>query len=376
MSAFELRVELPCSQKIWEAGDAVSWAAAWGSTPSSQGHFYLPALKSYITPSVSRPQGLSGLSRVLLLHGLMSIAWDMQRRDQTALGVVSDGSPSGNWRTIISSAYDTWKSDFDGYTLGIIGRLPRSSEDESHRSEHIAFATAYNALYHSAQALLHMEFLDIQIYAGARSILGRPVQPKDYRRSARNVRLWASPRRAVQDAVPSQLARDALAKPVEQGTTWGKDAAGTAACHAGRMLRDATKILTGSDAMGLFHVPWCLYLATLTCWAFHHASPSRGRNVSCSEDFENESSDESDEMVWDPRGEMDALVASMSETDQLGNASGASQRRQTAGLVWTMAEILTKVRWEIVQTGVLVLRGLVPQRLINQYDDPSGEGFA
>ncbi|RJE25465.1 hypothetical protein PHISCL_02221 [Aspergillus sclerotialis] len=304
----------------------------------------------------------------------MSIAWDMQRRDQTALGVVSDGGHGANWRKIIGKAYDAWKSDFDSYMLAIIGRMPRSTEDESHRSEHVAFATAYNALYHSAQALLNMEFLDVQIYAGARSILGRPVQPKDYRRSARNVKRWASAKQEVQDAVQPHTAKDVAAKPLEQGTIWAKDAANIAALHAGRMLRDATKILTGSDAMGLFHVPWCLYLATLTCWAFHHASSTRGRNVS-SDELENESSDESDEMVWDPRGEMEALVASMSEPGQRSNLSSTSQRRQTTGLVWTMAEILTGVRWEIVQTGVLVLKGLVPQRLINQYEDPSGEGF-
>ncbi|KAJ3539022.1 hypothetical protein NM208_g5662 [Fusarium decemcellulare] len=134
MSAFELRVELPCCQRIWEAGDAMSWAAAWRSPPSTQGQFFLPALKSYLTPSVPRPQALSGLSRVLLLHGLMSIAWDMQRRDQTALGVISGDSPTGNWRNIIGAAYEAWKSDFDAHTLAVTGRSPRTPDDESQRS--------------------------------------------------------------------------------------------------------------------------------------------------------------------------------------------------------------------------------------------------
>ncbi|KAM5349671.1 hypothetical protein ACJ41O_006176 [Fusarium nematophilum] len=379
MSSFELRLELPCSQRIWEAGDALSWAAAWRSPPSSHGQFFLPALKSYLTPSVPRPQGLSGLSRVLLLHGLMSIAWDMQRRDQTSLGVVSGDNPGTNWRKIIGAAYEAWKSDFDAHTLAVTGRLPRSPDDESHRSEHIAFATSYNALYHSAQALLNMEFLDIQIYAGARNILGRPVQQKDYRRSARNVKRWAAAAKGdlTPDAAQHQASKDALAKQnLDPPVTLRKNAANTAAWHAGRMLRDGTKILTGSDAMDLFHVPWCLYLATLTCWAFHHASPARGRNVASADDaVDDESDDEADEMVWDPKGEMETLVAGMAEMSQRGNTSGVRQRRQTNGLVWTMAEILTKVRWEIVQAGVGVLRGLVPQRLINQYDDPPGDGF-
>lgn len=85
-----------------------------------------------------------------------------------------------------------------------------------------------------------------------------------------------------------------------------------------------------------------------------------------------ESRDESDEIVWDPRVETEALVANMAEMAQRGNTSAVSQRQQTHGLVWMMAEILTKVKWEIVQARVLVVR-LVPQRLINQYDDPSGD---
>lgn len=361
LSAFELRLELPSSQRIWEAADPLSWAAAWRSTPSPSGHFFLLAMKSYLTPSVPRPPSLIGLSRVLLLHGLMSIAWDMQRRDQTALGVVSAG---GNWRKILGSAYEAWKSDFDTYTLD---RLPRS-EGEAQRNEHLAFATAYTALYHSAQALLNMEFLDVQIYAGARSILGRPVQQKDYRRSARNVKHWISPNREVRDPV-----KDGRPNDFERPTPWGENAASTAAYHAARILWDRTTILTVPHTMSLFHIPWCLYLATLTCWAFHHASPIRGRTVPSGSGGD-ESSDESDEMVWDPRGEMEALVASMAEkgNHEQEKVSGVNQRRQTNGLVWTMAEMLKDVRWEIVQIGVVVLRGLVPQRLINLYDDPDG----
>lgn len=85
MSAFELRCALPCDQSLWEADSAESWQKLrkTQNTPP----LFLTALKQHIgarTPAVTHK--LNGLSRVLILHGLMSVAWDMNRRDQTSLG--------------------------------------------------------------------------------------------------------------------------------------------------------------------------------------------------------------------------------------------------------------------------------------------------
>ncbi|RKK12767.1 hypothetical protein BFJ68_g6563 [Fusarium oxysporum] len=367
MSAFELRLELPCSQRIWEASDPASWATAWRSSAcSSQQTFYLPSLKSYLGPSVPRPKALTGLSHVLMLHGLMSIAWDMQRRDQTALGVVDGDGPGSNWRKLIGNAYDAWKEDFDAYITSIISRLQNTPEDQARRSEYVAFATAYNALFHSAQALLHMEFLDIQIYAGARHILGRPVQQKDYRRSAKAVKQWAS-------LVTERPNKDQTSN-AEQNTRSHKRPASIAAWHAARLLHENTKVLTRSDAMQLFHVPWCLYLATLACWAFCHGQPNRG-GILDMEDDADDSDDDSDEIIWNPRGEMHNLVSRMAQNRPEDMDVKTGQQRQIVGLVWTMAETLSKVRWGILHAGVVVLRGLIPQRLINQYDEPHDDAF-
>jgi hypothetical protein len=379
MSSFELRLELPCSQSIWEARDPTSWVSAWRSTLSTDHRtLYLPTLKSYLTSNVPRPTGLGALSRILVLHGLMSIAWDMQRRDQTSLGVVSDGNGSGNrdasWRKPVSKAYDVWKVDFDAYCTAAIARFQRGQQgqqmsginplddEETQRKEFMAFAAAYNAVYHSAQVLLNMDFLDVQIYAGARHILGRPVQQKDYLRSAQVVKRWAS----SSQPAGSSSAKDSAGAHSGEHASSGSQSASTAAWHAARMLRESMGILIESDAMNLFHVPWCLYLVTLTCWAFHHARPTRGRRGAEDDD---DHDFEDDEMVWDPHSEMKGLLTSMSETANRKDSVLAWERRRTNGLVWIMADALTKVRWGIVHSGVVVLRGLVPQRLINQYDE-------
>jgi hypothetical protein len=88
MNAAELKLSLPWDTSLWEADTAEEWHATHSRllTPPS----YLTVLKSYINPGPgSRTPKLNGLSRVLMLHGLMSVAWDLNRRDQTSLGKLS-----------------------------------------------------------------------------------------------------------------------------------------------------------------------------------------------------------------------------------------------------------------------------------------------
>ncbi|KAJ8131613.1 hypothetical protein O1611_g2014 [Lasiodiplodia mahajangana] len=335
-------------QEVWEAPDASSWAAAWRSSSSRDDKTsFLAALKSYLNQGLPRPAMLSGLSRVLLLHGLMSVAWDMQRREQTSLGVVSDPSSADNWRNSLSAAYDTWKLDFDAHFEASLAHYRERGRPEVVNEEEVdlrSFRTAYNAVYHAATALLNMDFLDIQIYAGSRHILGRPVQQKDYVRSSQVVKRWA-----------------ATACPGSSNSHFsGQACASTATWHAARLLSEARESLPKSKAMGLFHVPWCLYLATLTCWAVHHARP--GRN------FGDDAYMDPDEIVWDPEGDMRVFVSNMANTGPR-NTIQSNWQRGTTALAWVMADTLMKTRWGIIHAGAMVLRGLVPQRLINQYEE-------
>jgi hypothetical protein len=85
MSAFELRSNLPCDQSLWEAESAEMWHQLRQKQPTTP--LFLSCLKMYLHPNAAKvPMSLSVLSRSLLLHGLMSVAWDMQRKGQTSLG--------------------------------------------------------------------------------------------------------------------------------------------------------------------------------------------------------------------------------------------------------------------------------------------------
>lgn len=299
----------------------------------------------YLNPGAAQiPKNLNALSRALLLHGLMSIAWDMQRRDQTSLGVI-DTNPLGNWQARLAASYNSWNRDFEGFCKSYVAQLP--SPTHSLAKEFQAFRTATLALYHSAHILLYTPFLDLQIYAGARHILGRPVARVDYVRSQKVVKKWVA--RNLKEA-------------------------GKALWHAAALIEQGVEILDGesgfSDLGGgrLWHLPWSVYLGTLVVWGVWYARPtpaSQPSNVPFDDD-------EDDEIIWDPQAEMRELLETILKSDPerlLDGCAGAGinggmGKRGTNGLAAVVSKCLSKVRWAVVHDGMMVLRGLVCWRLV------------
>lgn len=209
------------------------------------------------------------------------------------------------------------------------------AEQQEARRGFTIFSTANSALYHAAYVVLFSDFLDIQIYAGARHLLGRPVRREDYTRSQRVVKRWANEQRQY---------------------------AAKAAWHAGHIIKDAVMNLEDFDAGGLFIHPWCLYLATVTVWSYYHARPGSKQNKG--------SEDDEDEIVWDAQADMNALIGGMTSgtAEQLACSLASNRKTSTAGLTAVVSKQLGKIRWAVVRDGMLVLKGLVPWRLINDVE--------
>lgn len=192
---------------------------------------------------------------------------------------------------------------------------------------------AYLALHHAAQIAINVDILDLQIYAGAGHILGRPVLDADRSRSRRRIEKWIAP-----PAI----------------------GAAYAASHAAFLIRDGITKLHSWDAGDVFHYPWCLYLATLTCWGFQTAiKNSIGHNFDGSmAGMQGSSEDDAD---LDSRAEMNALVGAMtrSKPDELWKVAG---KYRAEDLPRVIAKQLGSVRWAVVQEGMLVLRGLIERR--------------
>lgn len=253
--------------------------------------------------------------------------------------------------------------------------LSLSESSPSKRAEFTRFSTATIAIYHAAHITLNVEILDLQIYAGARHIIGRAVTRADYERSRRIVREWA-------------------AKPTGSSAGGGSAAtpAAKAAWHAAHLLRDGIMNLENWDVNNAFHYPWCLYLSTLTCWAFHFAnmvntnaltSPinntagnAGGANVTthepCSSShgiyIENGTGTVDDGIAWHAKAEMNALVSNMTSAVVPENLWRVLGKFSTSGLTTVMVKHLSNIRWAVVHEGMKVLRGLVPERPIKEYE--------
>ncbi|KAI5377332.1 hypothetical protein J4E82_003783 [Alternaria postmessia] len=347
MSAFELRSNMPCDQAIWEADSAETWHQLRQKQPTTP--LFLSCLKMYLHPNAATiPKNLNALSRSLLLHGLMSVAWDMQRRDQTSLGVV-ESNPLGDWQTRLATSYVAWHADYTAFCTTYLSSLPSSIHPLA--KEFHVYRTATLALYHSAHILLHTPFLDLQIYAGARHILGRPVARHDYARSQRVVKKW-------------------VAENIQE--------AGKAVWHAAALVSEGVDILDGelssSDIGGgrLWHHPWAVYLGTLVVWGVWYARPTPPPSFEDQLPQHLQHLDDDDEIIWDPVAEMKTLLDTVlgAQPEKLLEAggdrivAGSVGKRGTNGLAAVVSRCLSKVRWAVVHDGMMVLRGLVQWRLV------------
>ena len=349
MSSFELRTTLPCNEATWEASSAEEW---WYHAKKEPQISYLSVLKAYMNPDLETemPQ-LNSFSRLLALHGLMSIQWDMKRRDQTSLGQMLAGSSEReSWQHRLARSYDAWKADFDTYCMNVTLTL---SNIPSRRAAFTRFSTATIAIYHAAHITLNVEILDLQIYAGARHIIGRPVTPADYERSRRLIKDWA--------------------KPESDGSS------SNAVWHAACLLRDGIMNLEIWDVNDAFHYPWCLYLSTLTCWAFHFANvmdtnplssssssslhrhfPTTTSRETPSTDTNPKPSSSSSEAINDAcaKAEMTSLVSNMASV-RPENLWRVIAKHSSKGLIAVIAKHLGNVRWAVVHEGMKVLRRLL-----------------
>ena len=358
MNASELKLSLPWNPNIWEASTAAEWHRLIQNTPPPPQ--YLAILKMYTNPSYSSPPSqLNALSRILILHGLMSISWDLNRREQTShsLAVTSSTIP---WQTRLSNCYASWKSDFDQYTFSVLGTLSSASRDHTKFQR---FAIAILAVYHTAQLILEVDIIDLQIHAGARHIIGRPVTDSDRVRSQTKISQW--------------FARD------------GGLRAGKAVYHAARLFRDGVRKLKNWNVDDMFHYPWCLYLATLMCWTFHGAASQINGSYSISPQntsfacpsstspslssttlaapkaptYLHSETSEDEDNDWDTAAEMNALISALTRLDPSKDSFRAEvwdvgAKCRTYGLLSCMVKQLNTIRWAVVREGMIVLRAL------------------
>jgi hypothetical protein len=183
-------------------------------------------------------------------------------------------------------------------------------------------------LYHTAHVVANADVRHLQIAAGAKSIFGHIVTPTEQEESTKVVMQWVrlSPR-----------------------------SAGHAAWHAAQMVREGLLNLRNWKANGMFHYPWCLYVSTLTCWAFIHFSRSQDGSDKhvCQHD-----TDDKETLQAQSKALMHQTVSNMASSTP-ENIGKVLNRCCPHGLAVEIAKYLKTVRWTAAFEAMRVLEGLI-----------------
>lgn len=308
MSTQTIQVPLPCAQEVWEATTEAAWEQAHASH-AEPANFH-DSVKSLVEERGSHHRDpMDRLSLTLLLHGLMSMCNDIAHFDNRSiyLGDMDHGEVSWTpWRRRMTHALETWKARYDVYTMASVQQRDGRTAP-NHREEDIALLT----LYHTAHIVINSDIRHLQAAAGAKGIFGHIVMPEDRQESANWVKQW------VHGQTP---------------------AADHAAWHAAQMLREGILHLKNWDVNGVFHYPWCLVIATLTCWAFHAFGSASEERTQCGH---------GNALYTDQRESQEAMnhMVSLMASVSPGNIRRTLRRCCIHGLTIEVARYLQGVRW-------------------------------
>ncbi|RPA92944.1 hypothetical protein L873DRAFT_1830885 [Choiromyces venosus 120613-1] len=341
--AHEMRLQLPCNETLWAATNGAevfkiehSLLQA-GFKPTT----FLDGLKKTLNGQNVRT---NSFGRTILMAGLLSVSWHMAQRDLqvTSLGVAAQLGGKDKWRQALTRSFDHWKKDFDSALdelragsstyEGSKYYLP-STEDVEHETTF----ESRNVMHHLAHMSMHVDIVDLQIFAGAKRLLGRAVIRSDAVQVRKRVKDWA----------PSARARDAAfyalqflcqvllpEERVDMPYTADDDDLG-----APRKLSSATTgvpIYSARDDH-LLNRPWVLYYASLVVWSYGFALEGQ---LQVSRSF-----------LSTPAAQYQDMRAFLRRVGGVKSPEGLSEVRDKnacLGLLLTLQSMFEKARWELL----------------------------
>lgn len=106
LSSFQIHLQLPCDDDEWEAKTAAEWSTIRQSKRCEPPNF-IAALKASLTPdhATSAPLRDNGFKQFVLLHGLMSVAYDLQWKQQALLAAPDTSESISNWKERLMISY-------------------------------------------------------------------------------------------------------------------------------------------------------------------------------------------------------------------------------------------------------------------------------
>ncbi len=263
MVAHEMRLPLPCDDKLWKAGSSAEVGRieanlmSTGNKPMS----FLEGLKRTLS---SQEVHTNSFGRTILMAGLLSVSWHMNQRDlqvnSLGGGVTQALGGRDKWRGTLTRAFDSWKADFDKTLLrrGDISADPYSYDSPNRNEANVVFESRI-VLHHLAHMAMHVDIVDCQIFARAKRLLGRAIGTQDLNSAQRRMKdVWA----------PSAKARDATFYALKfLHSVMVANNVGTPKPNGFGHMDEP---YSARDDV-LLNRPWVLYFAALVVWCYGYA---------------------------------------------------------------------------------------------------------
>lgn len=247
----ELRLPLPCDDSLWNAKNAEevrrleSTFAMYRIKPVN----FLDGLKRCLHGYDVQTHSLG---RVILMSGLLSVGWHINRREKNLQFVetVPSVQEQARWRSLLLQAFGHWRRSFDEVLNHTSHRNGASANTKTQD------ASDPTVLFHFAHLTMHVDIIDCQILTGPRRLIGRRVSDKDKASVIQRMGHWAK----------SAQSRHATfhAFKLLQATI-------CANANSEPMRRSSEPSYSCRDDAFIYR-PWILYLAGLTIWAHQFAS--------------------------------------------------------------------------------------------------------
>jgi hypothetical protein len=213
-TVFDVRLQLPCEEYMWHANTPGEWIDKVAGAEEGQG--FLENIKIFL--DVRRaPPTLTPFSLVLVLHGLVAIGLDLQRRSSP---ITTDANDSAAKQAKVARGLEIWRDKFDN-------TMPQMLVQSWYQKGLL--------MYHMSNIALHTDRANLFAAAGDRRFFRR--NSNDFYMATQELQQWIS-------------------GPSAQLATW----------HSVQIL---LRYLNHSQ---IYHqdlyVTWSAYMATLICWAY------------------------------------------------------------------------------------------------------------
>jgi hypothetical protein len=356
MVAHEMRLQLPCDEPLWAASNASEVFSIQQSLLQNNVHTptFLDGLRKTLR---GEHVSTNSFGRTILMAGLLSVGWHLHQRDVqvSSLGVVQQLGGRERWRATLTSSFDHWKKDFDSSLDKLriqqsYGGLYYATTDIEHEN----IFEGRSVLHHLAHMSMHVDIVDLQIYAGARRLLGRSITRVDADNTRKRMKAWAPTAQArdaafyaLQFMCKVLLPEERVDMQYDENDDQQQPSTPNSRTMSIAGSTTGVPVYSARDDH-LLNRPWVLYFACLVVWSYGYALEGPLKQP-----------------VHMPAGQQEAFASMRTFLKTAGALRSPAElgsmpnKNASLGLLLTLKDMFTACRWELMVEAARLLKNCI-----------------